>query len=91
MGVNDRGGLMPSVMAPSIVDQVVTVAATSAQSLVLDPKTAFVRVSSDVNCAIKFGNSPTALASSMRLAAGSTEYFGVPAGVAMKIAVIAIS
>jgi len=51
-------------------------------------KTTFVRLHTDAICSIKFGVNPTASATTARMAAGRTEYHGVPLGQAYKVAVI---
>ena len=90
-GIDERTGLRPVAMTPSLVDQTVAIAAASAQSAVLNVATSFVRLTTDVNCSVKFGTAPVATATTMRMAAGSVEYFGVPPGGTLRIAVIANS
>lgn len=87
--VNDRGGLSPVASLPSITSQTVTIGAASAQSAGLNVATTLIRVATDTACRILTGSNPTALATSLPLAAGQSEYFGVPAGGLLKIAVIA--
>lgn len=89
LGTNERGGLNQVAMAPSIADQTVAVGGASASSAAFDPRTNLVRVQSDVVCSIKFGTSPTATTSTMRLAANAAEYIGVPVGKNFMVAVIA--
>ena len=87
---NANGGQRQIVLLPSLTSQIVTIAGVSAQSATLNAATTIVRVATDTACRILTGINPTALAaSSLPLAAGQSEYFGVPAGSALKIAVIA--
>ena len=90
-GSNERGGLSPVAMAPSLVNQTVAIGGASVQSAALNAACTMVRLTTDVNCSVQFGTNPTASATTMRIAAGSAEYFGVPLGGAFKIAVIANS
>ena len=89
LGGDARGGLSPIAMTPSLVDQTVAIGAASVQSAALNVATSFVRLTTDVNCSVKFGTNPIATATTMRMAAGSVEYFAVTPGGASKIAVIA--
>ena len=87
---NERGGLSPVAMLPTLGSQAVTFAATSVQSATLQTTTTLVRIATDANCRILTGVNPTALAgSSLPLAAGQSEYFAVAPGGTLKIAVIA--
>lgn len=87
--LNSRSGLAPVAQLPSLGSSTVAIAGVSAQSLNLQAATTLVRVATDVDCRILSGANPTALATSLPLSAGQSEYFGVPAGGALKIAVIA--
>lgn len=80
-----RNNVVPTGAEPSPLQQVV-VGAGSVQSAAFADTTRLVRVHSDVVCRVAFGLNPTAAATSMRLAAGSTEFFGVIPG--HKVAVI---
>lgn len=71
---------------PSITNQQVAITASSTQSNAFDAKTNFVRVHADAPARISVGANPTASATTQRMAAGQTEYFGVKPG--HKIAVI---
>ena len=86
---NARSALEPVAVLPPLAEQAVAVGAGSVQSAALNAATDLVRVHCDVNCQVSFGANPTAAVGSMRLAAGASEYFGVAAGSALKIAVIA--
>lgn len=71
---------------PSIGNQQVAIGGASVQSLAFNDATRFVRLHADAACRVLFGANPTALATSMRIPAGGTEYFGVAPG--HKLAVI---
>jgi hypothetical protein len=71
---------------PAITHQQVAVAGSTAQSSAFGSETQFVRLHSDVPCRVEFGVNPVAAATSKRLAANATEYFGVVPG--QKVAVI---
>lgn len=74
------GGL-PSGQEPALAEQTVAIGA-AAPSAVFNAKTRFVRVHVDAICSIKFGPAGTVAATTnKRLAANSTEYFGVLGGV----------
>lgn len=88
---NARAGLDPVASLPPLAEQNIVVGAGSLQSAAFNLAADMVRVHAVVNCCVKFGTNPVATATSMRLAAGTTEYFGVPADGVMKIAVIAVS
>jgi len=84
-----QGAPRPVVQAPSLVATIrIANDTTNTVSAAFDDKTRIVRVHTDSICSIKFGTAPTATTSTTRLAANSTEYFGVPAGQSFKIAVI---
>lgn len=88
-GGNERGGLSPVAQLPGITHQTVAIGASSAQSATLNAATTLIRIATDTACRVLSGTNPTALATSLPLAAGQSEYFGVPAGGTIKIAVIA--
>lgn len=76
-----RNGQMGGVaLEPAIAVQKVALTGTSAQSSAFNAKTKFVRLHTDAICSILFGADPTAAATSPRMAANTTEYFGVNAG-----------
>lgn len=76
------GGLVPPIR-----EQTCTIAATSTPvSSGFTQNTAFVRLHSDSICSVAFGTTPTASTSTMRMAAGQTEYFAVAPG--QKVAAI---
>ena len=71
---------LPIAKLPPLVGQVVTFT-TSTQSAALNAATTFVRVVADADCHIEVGSNPTATTSStVKLTAGSAEYFGVTPG-----------
>lgn len=53
---------------------------TTTQSAAFNASTRVVRIHTDAICSILFGVNPTAVATSKRLAANQTEYFGVTSG-----------
>ena len=73
---------------PPIAQQRVAIGATSTQSSVFNSATRFVRLHSDQVCSVQFATSPTAAATSRRLAANQTEYFGIPPNGTYRVAVI---
>lgn len=74
--------------APALANQTVAVGGGSLQSAAFGVTTGLVRVHCDIICNVNVGGTnPTATVTSMRLAAGQTEYFVVQAG--DKVAVIA--
>ncbi len=71
---------------PSIAEQAITMQAGSTQSAAFNAKTALVRVVSDADCSIAFGEDPSATVNKKFLPAKSPEYFQV--GFGQKVAVI---
>lgn len=64
-----------------------TFTGTAGQSAAFNANTKFIRFHADGICSIKFGTNPTAVANTdMRLAASSTEFFGVVPG--QKVSVV---
>lgn len=61
-------------------EQTVTTSGSSVQSTVFGTATRVIRVHTDTACNIKIGSNPTAAATSMKMAANTTEYFGVNGG-----------
>jgi hypothetical protein len=62
---------------PAITNQTVAIGGTSTQSAAFNSATRMVRIHTDAICSIRFGTNPTATATTGRLAANQTEYFGV--------------
>lgn len=71
---------------PPVAEQTVVIGAGSLQSAAFNANTAMIRVHTDAICSIEVGTNPTATATTARMAANQTEYYGVGAG--QKIAVI---
>jgi hypothetical protein len=82
------GFIMVVADEPPVANQTVNIGGSSAQSSAFNALTRFVRVNTDAVCSIEFGTDPTATANTRRMAANTTEYFGVPLGGNYKIAVI---
>lgn len=80
------GNMLPAVEMPPIAEQVVAIGGTSTASSAFNTLTKVVRLHTDAICSVAFGADPTATTSTMRLSAGSTEYFEVTPG--QKVAVI---
>lgn len=83
---DSNGQRVPAGEEPALAIQKVTVGVASAQSAAFNAATKFVRLHTDVICSVIFAADPTATASHSRMAANSTEFFGVVAG--HKVAVI---
>lgn len=83
------GSFVPTGREPAGAFQQVAVGGSSAVSLPFSESTRYVRLHTDVSCRVQFGATPVASASTMRLGAGSTEFFGVVPN--QKLAVIAAS
>lgn len=77
-----------SAEQPPVAEQTVAIGAGSTASAAFNASTAIVRLHADAICSVAFGAAPTASATTMRLAAGQTEYFAVVPGSAFKVAVI---
>lgn len=86
LSADAQGRIIPVGSEPNRTNQQVAVGGTSAQSSAFGDATYFVRLHSDVVCRVAFGPNPTAAATTARLAAGASEYFGVTPG--DKVAVI---
>lgn len=85
MADDGYGRLLPTGREPGHQQQI-AIGGASAQSVAFGGATRFVRLHTDAACRIKFGSNPTADGTSARMAAGSTEFFGVRPG--DKVAVI---
>ena len=71
----------PAALEPSEAEQTpVAIGGASVQSAAFGATTLMVRIHTDAICSIAFGSSPTATANSKRMAADTTEYFGVKPG-----------
>lgn len=80
------GQMLAAGSEPSLAEQTVAIGAGSVQSNAFNAKTRFIRLHTDAVCSYKFGSNPTATATTPRMAANSTEYFGVVPG--DKVAII---
>lgn len=87
MGQTVRGGAQVA-QSPAIAAQTVAIGGSSTQSTAVNAATTYLRIHTDAICSIVISANPTATATSKRLAADQTEYFGVPLGGAYKVAVI---
>lgn len=83
---DQHGNVILAGQEPSRGTQQVSITAGSVQSTALRDTTRFVRIHTDGAVRVAFGTNPTAAGSSQRMAANSTEFFGVQPGT--KIAVI---
>lgn len=80
-------GVAPFAQEPAVLDQApVANAGATTQSAAFGSGTQFVRVHTDSVCSIVFGANPVATTANKRMAANTTEYFGVKPG--QKLAVI---
>lgn len=60
-GVSPIGSALAQMMPqPAIIDQIVAISGSSAQSAAFNAKTYAVLLSTDTNCCIVFGDDPTA-------------------------------
>ena len=80
------GQTVPTGQEPALAEQVVNITAGSVQSAAFNANTKFIRVHTDAICSYEIGASPTATANTPRMAANTTEFFGVVGG--HKIAII---
>lgn len=81
-----QGEGVPVMCEPGTDQGVITISASAASSAAFGANTAFVRVHTDAICSIAFGTAPSATTANARMAANSTEYFGVIGG--QKLSVI---
>lgn len=87
LAVDVNGHVIAAGVEPPVVEQApVTIGVSSTQSAAFNERTRFVRLHCDVACRVAFGVNPTASATSKRMAAGQTEFFGVRPG--QRVAVI---
>lgn len=83
LAIDMQGVRVAAGVEPARAVNQIAVTGVSAQSAAFDNTTRFVRVHTDVAIRVAFGASPTAAATSQRMAAGATEYFGVTRGIKM--------
>ena len=94
--ITEYAGLMPSPVGgqgqiplePPLAEQTVSIGGSSTASNAFNAQTRLIRIHTDAICSIEIGATPTATATTGRLAANQTEYRGVPVGASYKIAVI---
>lgn len=86
----DHGGAPVGDVASIQASQTAAIGGSSTPvANAFQPNTRFVRLNTDAVCSVAFGaGTPTATATSMRLAANQTEYFKVPENQGWKVAVI---
>lgn len=82
LAIDSRGNPIPVGQEPALAVQQLAVGAGSVASASFNDRTTFVRLHTDVACRVEFRATgpnvdPTAAATSMRLPAGATEFFGV--------------
>jgi hypothetical protein len=74
-------GTTPIAAEPALVDQApVTTTGASAQAAAFNLNTKLIRVHTDGIISFNVGSNPTASTNNRRMAANSTEYFGVQGG-----------
>lgn len=90
IGLAGGGNLQVTAASqPPVAEQTVAISGLSTQSNAFNANTLFVRLHTDSICSIEFGATPTATATTARMAANQTEYFAVMPG--QKVAVISNS
>ena len=81
---DDSGSRIAAGVEPSKgVQQIAVSGVSAACASAFNENTKFVRIHTDVTIRVAFGAAPTAAATSQRMVAGSTEYFGVVKGIKM--------
>lgn len=86
VGYNGGGAIAAPFESSLKAEQTVAIGGTTTQSSAFSDTTVLIRVHTDAICSIAIGSNPTATTGKKRMAAGTTEYFGVTPG--HKIAVI---
>lgn len=94
--VTEYIGLMPQPpgaqgqvpMEPPLAEQVVDYTAGHAESAAFNAATRLVRLHTDAICSVLIGTAPTAATTKGRMAAGQTEFRGVPVGGSYKVSAI---
>lgn len=76
---NEANSEYPAARTPPLADQKVSYT-TSAQSSAFNASARMIRVYAPADVYVEFGSNPTATTSSMLIASGTTEYFGVLPG-----------
>jgi hypothetical protein len=86
------GGQGQIAMQPAIASTAVSFTATHGESAAFNAATRLVRIHVDGIASVQFGTAPTAVAGTdFRMAAGQTEYFGVPPGGSYKVSFVTAS
>lgn len=82
MAIDGRGTGISAGMEPAIKTQIVAVGAGSLASVAFTSATKFVRLHTDTNCNLVFGDSTATAVKdvSMRMPANQTEFWGVRPG-----------
>lgn len=81
MVTDQNGGAVQTGIEPGIKQQIAVSGVSAAVGNAFDQSTQFIRVHADVVVRVEIGaGTPTADGTSMRMAAGATEYFGVRPG-----------
>jgi len=75
-----------AVQEPAVVVQTPVAIGAEADSAAFGADTRFIRIHVDAICSIKFGTAPAATTDDARMAANTTEYFGVVPG--QKVSII---
>lgn len=88
LGRDASGYTVPVGEEVALAIQNVSFTSSSVQSAAFQPKTRFVRLVTDIDTRIAFGESPTAGAGTSTLPAGAVEYFGVKQGKGHKVAAV---
>jgi hypothetical protein len=93
MAIGPAGRVGQIVQQPPVASQVVSFTGTAGTSAAFNAKTRIVRVNVDSISSILFSTAGTAAVANTdaRMAAGQTEYFGVPQGQAFKISIVVTS
>lgn len=87
LGLDAHGAEVMAPKMPPIVEQLIVISGSTAQSAAFTGKTRFLQVHCDVVCSVAYGPNPVATTSNQRMAANETRFVSVTAG--DKIAVIA--
>ncbi len=89
LGVPQVGGMVSQTpQEPPLVEQTVSIGASSTQSNAFNAATTLVRLHTDAICSVEFGTNPTATSGKARMPANQTEFKTVPKGQSFKVAVI---
>lgn len=85
LATDELGNVIPAGQEPAQTVQQISIGGASAASAAFGDATRFVRIHTDANCRIEFrsvnpGTNPVAAATSQRMPAGATEFFGVRPG-----------